>query len=270
MLSYKLNSLASRRSGTRVVLPVIHSSVGNEVAYLKELRQLLRLLAQAVRENVIPMVEREIEQAKLQRRLQQDMDDDVFRRLGEFARTLADMATQTVGRILGLEARRHSRSFMATAKRVLGVDLSAVVRSEDLEELLRNAATRNAGLIRSLGEGAVQRVQQTVTTALLNGTPVSELRKQIAADFGVSDKRAVLIARDQMSKLNSDLNRFRHHQAGIEKYTWRTSADERVRARHRALNGKVYAYGEPTGAEGGLPPGQPVQCRCIAQAIVEF
>ena len=59
-------------------------------------------------------------------------------------------------------------------------------------------------------------------------------------------------------------------QAGIEKYTWRTSQDELVRPRHARLEGNVYRYGEPTGAEDGLPPGQPIQCRCVAQAIVSF
>jgi SPP1 gp7 family putative phage head morphogenesis protein len=86
----------------------------------------------------------------------------------------------------------------------------------------------------------------------------------------MSDNRAKLIARDQTAKLNSDLNRFRQDQAGVDKYVWRTSQDERVRARHRGLEGKVYEWGEPTGAEDGLPPGQPIQCRCVAQGVVEF
>jgi uncharacterized protein with gpF-like domain len=39
---------------------------------------------------------------------------------------------------------------------------------------------------------------------------------------------------------------------------------------HRSLDGKVYEYGKPTGAEQGLPPGQPINCRCVARGIVEF
>ena len=53
-------------------------------------------------------------------------------------------------------------------------------------------------------------------------------------------------------------------------YVWRTSKDERVRPRHQHIDGIAYEYGKPTGAEQGLPPGQPIQCRCIAQAIVTF
>ena len=53
-------------------------------------------------------------------------------------------------------------------------------------------------------------------------------------------------------------------------YTWMTSRDERVRPRHKELDGKEYEYGKPTGAEDGLPPGQPIMCRCVARGIVEI
>ena len=107
-------------------------------------------------------------------------------------------------------------------------------------------------------------------SAVLSGDTSANLRKTLAREFGLSDSRAKLIARDQIGKTTADLNRLRHQQAGITEYDWSTAADERVRPLHRALNGRRYKYGEPTGAEGGLPPGQPVQCRCVALAVVEF
>mgnify|MGYP000156213867 CR=1 FL=1 len=74
----------------------------------------------------------------------------------------------------------------------------------------------------------------------------------------------------KVGKFNADLNRIRHEQAGVTEYEWMTSRDERVRARHRKLHGTVYTYGKPTGAESGLPPGQPIRCRCVARAVVRF
>ena len=159
---------------------------------------------------------------------------------------------------------------MAAARRAFGIDLSSVVREEDLEGYLEQAALRNAALIRGMADDLLKRVAQETTSALINGESVAQLQKRLRHQLEVSDSRARLIARDQTSKLTSDLNRIRHEQAGIEKYIWRTSMDERVRARHAKLEGKVYKYGEPTGAEQGLPPGQPIQCRCTAQGVVEF
>lgn len=267
VLRYKLKSLGEKPKGAVVALPEIHGSLGQERAYLAALRAMLKALAAQVRADVLPVVSAEL---AAQKHLQTDIDGDVFTRLSAFATILARTASNMVNRILRLESQRHTKQFAASVKRAIGVDVGAIVREEDLASLLETASVRNAALIKGLADETVKRVANSVTTALMQGTPAAELRKTLSADFGFSDRRAKVIARDQIAKLNSDMNRFRHQQADINKYRWRTSQDERVRPLHRSLDGKIYAYGEPTGAEQGLPPGQPVLCRCIAQAIVEF
>ena len=268
MIRYRLASLVEgRRKGTTQPLPAIQGSLGVEMAYLKALRLMLREMAAYTRQHIIPVAEREIAE---QRALTRDMGEHDFENLESLADRLIAIASATVRRILGLEAKRHTDTFMATAKRVLGIDLAAVVRQEDLADYLDTATARNVGLIKGLAADTVKRIQTTVTTAVLNGVPVKDLRKRLTKEFGFSDRRAKVIARDQVAKFNSDLNRQRHMQAGVTTYTWRTSADERVRPLHRELDGKVYEYGKPTGAEDGLPPGQPIMCRCVAQGIVQF
>lgn len=271
MLKYKLSNIATgRRRGTSVSLPEIHGTLAAEAQYLRALRIMLRAIQKAVIADVLPVVERELQATRAAGRITQDVDGSVFERIRLLGNALARTAAATVMGLLTLEASRHTDKFMTTAKQRLGVDLSAVVRAEDLADYLETAATRNAGLIKGLSELTVTRVQTSVTNAVLTGIPASELRKQLTADFKFSDSRAKVIARDQIAKTNSDLNRIRHMQAGITKYNWRTSRDERVRPRHRKLDGREYEYGKATGAEQGLPPGQPILCRCIAQAIVEF
>lgn len=267
MQRYKLAALAKGQKRTSVVLPAVMPALGPQREYLAVLRAMLRELSRETRETIVPLAVDEISRNKAMMR---DAEPSWFDRLIALSVRLGIVAEQTVVRILGLEAARHSDRFMASAKRALGVDLAAVVRNEDLAEYLRTSATRNAALIKGLADETVKRVQQVVTTAVINGQPATVLRKTLTEQFQIADRRAQLIARDQISKLTSDLNRIRHEQAGITTYTWRTSADERVRPRHRALEGKVYKYGEATGAEGGLPPGQPIRCRCVAAAIVEF
>lgn len=268
MIRYRLADLITgRRKGSTAQLPVIAGTLSAERAYLKALRMILRELARETRENIVPLAVAEI---AANRAMMKDADRTWFQRLLEMSIDLVISAEGMVGRILGLEAQRHTERFMETAKRTLGVDLAAVVRREDLGDLLRNAGLRNAGLIKGLAEDAVRRVQTTVTNAVINGRSAADLRKELTKQFHFSDSRARLIARDQVAKTNSDLNRLRHQQAGVTSYRWATSADERVRPRHRELDGKVYKYGEPTGAEEGLPPGQPIACRCVAIAIVTF
>ena len=249
MKTYKMADRVKDRKGEKVVLPPIEESVKNRVAYLRLLRAMLRELGQMGRK------------AK---------DSFDFELLASTAARLALTAEGAVNRILRLEAQRHTATFMQTAKKALGINLADVVLEEDLTDYLRAAGMRNAGLIKGLGADAVKRVQETVSTALISGTSSRELQARLTEQLRISDRRAQLIAQDQLSKLNADLNRIRHEQAGVTEYQWATSRDERVRERHRALEGKVYKYGERTGAEDGLPPGQPIRCRCVARGIVDF
>lgn len=102
-----------------------------------------------------------------------------------------------------------------------------------------------------------------------NATDLEPLEKRIKEVTGFSDFRVKLIARDQTAKLNSELSALRHKAAGFTRYEWATSGDERVRDEHKHLNGNVYQYDAPTDEKDGLPPGQPIQCRCVAEPIFE-
>lgn len=270
MLRYSLAKLAKRPKGSTTILPPVNVRLSAEKQYLTALRSMLAQVATQTRETVIPLYEAEQAQKRAARALMADADRTWFAGLDALVSQLARLASTTVNRILDLEAQRHTESFMAVAKRALGIDLRAVVTQEDLADYLQAAVARNASLIKSLGDDVLKRVEQTVYANSIAGNSVTTLRKALQEQFGIVDRRAKLIARDQTSKLNSDLNRIRQEQAGVTSYSWMTAHDERVRPLHRSLDGKTYKWGEATGAEQGLPPGQPVNCRCVARGIVEF
>lgn len=268
MQSYSLSRMAATKTKRpTITLPPIADSKGAQTEYLRALRAMLRSLAATVRSDVLPAAEAEITRQR-SAMTQDALGEFVFESLKHLAVRLGVIAEGMVGRILRLESERHTKKWMASVRSTIGIDLAAVVSQEDLAEYLTTAAARNAGLIKSLGDDAIKRVEQVTYQAILQGQTSAQLRKRMTEEFGVLDSRAKLIARDQVSKLTSDLNRRRHEQAGVTSYVWMSSRDERVRERHRALDGKEYKYGEPTGAEQGLPPGQPIQCRCVARGIV--
>lgn len=172
--------------------------------------------------------------------------------------------------MISLEGKRHTAQWTKDAKSVMKVDLAAAIREEDLTDYLEQASVRYASLINGLSDDTIKAVAQATTNAVINGHSEKVFREKLSAVMSASDSRMRLIAADQIGKLTGDLNEIRHRQAGIEDYIWRTSQDERVRPRHRHLDGMRYKYGEPTGAEEGLPPGRPIRCRCSAQAVVEW
>jgi len=81
----------------------------------------------------------------------------------------------------------------------------------------------------------------------------------------VSRRRAKLIARDQIGKLNGRINASRLTSIGIDKFIWRTSKDERVRPDHRKREGKIYEFSNPPNGE---IPGTPINCRCFAEPVI--
>jgi SPP1 gp7 family putative phage head morphogenesis protein len=97
--------------------------------------------------------------------------------------------------------------------------------------------------------------------------------KEISARFGVSQRRAAFIARDQVAKLNGDLTRLRQTDLGIDNYIWRTSLDERVRPGHAQLEGMRQSWDKPpivdpkTGRRAH--PGGDFNCRCTAEPDIE-
>lgn len=268
-LRYNIKQAVDKPKGARVLVPIIEPSIGLERAYLAELNRLLQACARAYRDVVLP--------AYQQRSLgdamatwMTDVDSTTFGRFASLVNALRLGVFERISTLLGLEAKRHTEQWLRNAKKAFGIDLKGVVDSEGLNSYLEAAALRNASLITGLTDDLVRRVSQDVLASMIAGESAAQLRPRIARSFGFSANRAKVIARDQTSKLTSDLTRKRHEEAGIEEYIWRTSQDERVRERHRNLAGRKYKYGEPTGAEEGLPPGQPIMCRCTAQAVVEF
>lgn len=247
----------------------IEAPLGLEREYAKELLGLLRTLFAAIRADVLPVVEQELKTQRAQ--FKDAVDGSLFDQLYSLATALLrGKARSMVNRILNLGNQKHQKSFMATAKKALGIDLSAVVREEDTANVLEIVATNNAGLIKNLMDSMIQKVQLRVTNAVLTGKSADTLRKELMQELGFANNRARIIARDQISKLNASLTEFRHKQAGIFEYDWSTSHDERVRPLHRHLDGNRYKYDEPTGAEQGLPPGQPILCRCVGRPVITF
>ena len=130
---------------------------------------------------------------------------------------------------------------------------------------LRAYGSENAKLVKDIGTQAATRVERLVHDAVRTGSSLAQLQASIRDAMGTTERRAALIARDQVGKLNGVLTRLRHEGAGITEYRWRGALDRREREAHRAREGKLFAYASPP-ADGN--PGQPIQCRCYAEPVL--
>ena len=147
-------------------------------------------------------------------------------------------------------------------KNQTGIDLSAYLgNSPRIAEKVNAMTTANVQLIKSIRSQYLDKVQNAVTQAVVNGKLNKDLAQQIKDIGKTTEKRAIFIARDQSSKLNAALTQARHEDVGITKYTWSTSGDERVRESHAEKDGQVFEYTNPPADTGH--PGHDFNCRCV-------
>lgn len=148
--------------------------------------------------------------------------------------------------------------------------------SQTLTDNIRLSIAANVSLIESIPDQYLTQVESIVMSNVRAGGRPATIAKSLQKQFGVTERRAKMIARDQTAKLTGDLNRLRQTSAGFPFFRWMDSDDQRVRDRHEAIANKVTAYGKgiyrwdnPPLSSDGVPiiPGQDYQCRCIAVGV---
>lgn len=170
-----------------------------------------------------------------------------------------------------------SNQVTAQAKAAAGIDIRGVMgvdlTADDPALAAQVTAFRAEGVraIRALGARKIGRVSAILADAGVS-TRVEEIAARIRDEAGTSKAHANLLARDQVLKLNASVTQTRHQALGVTEYLWRTSRDERVRARHKELEGTRQAYAAPpvvdlrTGRRAH--PGGDFQCRCTAEPVI--
>jgi len=138
-----------------------------------------------------------------------------------------------------------------------------VYRSEPwLAKLQTNWVAQNTSLIKTIAPQHMARVETIIRQGILSGESPRSLADKITRAGEITQRRAKVIARDQISKANSELTMYRQIDLGIDEYIWHTSLDERVRPTHKAHEGKTYKWSAAPANTGH--PGHDVMCRCYA------
>ncbi len=155
-------------------------------------------------------------------------------------------------------------------KSSLGVD---VFRSEPwLTQEMKGFVHENVKLIKTIPQQFFDRIEGNVWRAAKKGTLAKDLADKLERDYDVTESRAALIARDQVSKFNSGLTKFRQQEVGVTSYIWQTAEDERVRPTHEELDQTEQSWDDPpVSEENGETnhPGEAINCRCVAIPVME-
>jgi SPP1 gp7 family putative phage head morphogenesis protein len=179
---------------------------------------------------------------------------------------------------LNLTLEKKAPRFIASAKKLatenkniisesLGIDI--VTRDISIEQQINAWVADSAGLIKGLTKDSVDDINGLINQAVINGDLYSTLRDDIIDKLAMTERRAELIARTEISTLNAKITENRHKELGISEFVWRTSKDARVRDSHRELEGKRFSYDVPPDIpkEGIHLPGCFPNCRCRAEPV---
>ena len=244
-----------------------------EVQYRNTLFELVALLKQSTAD-ISRAIVAGIERSRLLALIARQMDTT-----GTALEALAPRAAAIWAQASNAANKQQVESMVA---RALGVEWASIMASAAIAGAVETAIAANVALIRTIGEHHWGRVIEAVT-ANYQGKIFAEgsLSNRLARIGTLSQREAKRIARDQTSKLCTSLNAIRQQDAGINRYTWRNSQDQRVvgnpaglypqgnavHGDHWQREGQAFRWDQPP--EDGHP-GQPIHCRCTAEPIIDL
>ena len=166
-------------------------------------------------------------------------------------------------------ADRTNRNNQEIIARLFNIDVAR--ESPQILAALSAARDANVALITRMADEQLAQVRRLVNEAGTSGMRAATLAKRLQERLAIGERRAALIARDQTLKINGQLTQIRQRDAGVERYVWSTSQDERVREMHAELEGQTFSWDDPpvTNEQGDTNhPGEDYQCRCIAIPVI--
>lgn len=189
--------------------------------------------------------------------------------LERYAQVLAPWAQAVGGRMVAEVAARDERAWMRVSAQ-MGEGLKREIATAPTGKVMRDRMAEQVRLITSLPREAGDRVHELTLRGITEGARAKEIATEIARTGEVTSARATLIARTEVSRTATLLTQARAEHVGSTHFIWRTAGDSDVRASHRALNGKTFAWNEPPECDPGhhALPGAIWNCRCYPEPVI--
>ena len=130
---------------------------------------------------------------------------------------------------------------------------------------------QQVGLIKSIPQQYLTDVRAVVYQSVMEGGNMQRVAADVRQKYGVTHRRAALIARDQNHKAKAIIERERRRELGITRAKWRHSgAGKEPRPEHVKFSGEYYDIAKGAYLEGEwVWPGTAINCRCTDMAVID-
>lgn len=145
-----------------------------------------------------------------------------------------------------------------------------------LQNVIKSFIHENVNLIKSIPEKYFTEVEGMVMRSVRSGRDLQYLTDELEHRYGITRRRAILIARDQNNKATEQMNRTRQIGLGITRGIWRHASGVK-KPRDREPDNHVAADGERFDLDKGYEispgkfifPGEEINCHCYYTPIIE-
>lgn len=238
-------------------------------------RALVKMI-ERLRNEAIKLFNIHLEKELMRGDASQFVTDSVLEKMGKLFGSLKKRAnaifsqglTQRTAKQFVNGVNRVNRHNLEQQARVKGIELVKV--EPWLKDFMNEHINNNVSYIKNLEDEVYGRIENIVREHVEKGSSAKVIREAIREQADISKSRAQFLAVDQSGSILGQMTAERHQRLGIEKFTWDTSGDERVRDEHSALDGKVFSYDEPPTINGRqVLPGEDYRCRCIGIPVFD-
>jgi uncharacterized protein with gpF-like domain len=258
-----------RRRRERLLRPA-RPNVGMQALYRRRLTDLIAAMHQSVVARVravyaanTPEIAKDATSAEELTWAVEEMADRWERDFWEAAPKLAEWFGTKV------EERSDAQLKAILGKGGFSVPLRQTPASRDI---LQSTIQQNVSLIRSIPADYFAEIEGLVMRSVQTGRDLATLTAELRARYGVTARRAALIARDQNNKATSAMQKARQLEIGITRGIWiHSGGGKRPRPKHVAVDGVEFDLSEGlrVGDKGQyVMPGEEIECKCVWRPVV--
>lgn len=144
--------------------------------------------------------------------------------------------------------------------------------SKHAQDKLKALVKENVNLIKSIEKEYFTQLTTITMESITRGRDLKHLKDEIKKRYGVAERRAALIARDQNNKATSIITHTEYEELGITEAIWKHNpGSKEPRHEHVAANNKVYDIKKGMYFESikdYVFPGEEINCGCTSEPII--
>jgi SPP1 gp7 family putative phage head morphogenesis protein len=258
-----------RAASNDIVLRATRPNAGIEAVYRKRVnaliedmnKSLIYWLASAYRQNPPEMASDDSPATDMR---------EAMRRMAKQWQTKFDAGADRLSKWFAQKNKDYSDAALKTILKDAGITVQFSMTAP-MNDVFQAVISEQVGLIKSIASQHLTQVETLVMQSVQRGRDLGWLTDKLTKQYGITKRRAALIARDQNNKATAVLNNVRQRELGITEGIWRHSAaGKQPRPSHVHADGQKFDLSKGMYLDGKwVLPGEEINCRCTVQPIIK-